>query len=426
MKDRIKKFIPSPILNAYHSAWPALGDFLYRHPSGQIKVIGITGTNGKTSVAHLCSYLLENAGHKTASISSLRFKIGNKEWPNKLKMTMPGRMKLHLFLRKAVDAGCRYAVIEVTSEGVRQNRHKFIEFDTAVFTNLTPEHIESHGSFENYKSAKGIFFSMPHRASVINLDDANANYFLNLPANEKIGYSLNPQKIKNIRCLGLEAENVKLDSAGIKFVAGGQEFNLPIFGRFNVYNALAAIGVGVAQGIPMGKISSILASFPGVPGRVEIVIGEPFSVVVDYAHTPDALEKVYKTVSEQLSGKNPGRMICVLGAAGGGRDKWKRPELGRIATEYCNEIILTDEDPYSENPSQILAEIESGITNSGLRTMKILDRREAIREALKKAKNGDNIVITGKGAEPLMMTAQGPIPWDDRDIVREEFSKLYF
>ncbi|MEX2144922.1 MAG: UDP-N-acetylmuramoyl-L-alanyl-D-glutamate--2,6-diaminopimelate ligase [Candidatus Spechtbacterales bacterium] len=447
MKELIKKFIPPSVLEAYHSAWPALGAFLYGHPSKEIKVIGITGTNGKTSVAHLCSYLLENAGYKTASISSLRFKIGNEEWPNKLKMTMPGRMKLHLFLRKAADAGCQFAVIEVTSEGVRQNRHKFIEFDTAVFTNLTPEHIESHGSFENYKNAKGKFFSLRHRASVVNLDDENANYFLQFPAIEKIGYTLNPGSAS----LGTEeilAEKLKLEDRGINFYIRDNKFSIPILGKFNAYNVLAAIGAGRAQGIPMDKMADILSSFPGVPGRAEVVIGEPFNVVVDYAHTPDALEKVYNTVSEQLRQKKGGRTICVLGAAGGGRDKWKRPKLGEIASEHCDEIILTDEDPYTENPESILKDIESGLSEdtrylsapsppagrTGLRQAdkkqeinyeKILDRRQAIREALKKAKEGDNVIITGKGAEPLMMTAKGPVPWDDRQVAREEFSKLY-
>ncbi|MDX1608361.1 MAG: Mur ligase family protein, partial [Candidatus Spechtbacterales bacterium] len=171
MKALIKKLIPEFLLGYYYAMWPFLGALIYSYPSRKLKLIGITGTNGKTTTAHIASHILENAGFKVASISSLRFKVEEHEWPNKLKMTMPGRMKLHRFLRRAVRAGCEYAVIEVTSEGIKQNRHLFLKFDTAVFTNLTPEHIESHGSFEKYKKTKGKFFALPHRASVVNLDD---------------------------------------------------------------------------------------------------------------------------------------------------------------------------------------------------------------------------------------------------------------
>ena len=429
MKSFFKKLTPSWTLNLYHQMWPFLGVVLYHFPSRKLKIIGVTGTNGKTTVVHLATQILENAGFKVAMASSLQFKIGNKTWKNKLKMTMPGRMKLQKFLRQAANAKCDYVVMEVTSEGIKQNRHKFIKFDTAVFTNLTREHIESHGGFDKYKETKAKFFALPHRVSIVNLDDDNAQYFLSFGVGTKIGFGLEPNNkqddVGDIK--KIIAKQPQTFAGGISFSIEGGDFVLPIVGKFNIYNALTAVCVGLSQGVELNQIGDALKSVQGIPGRMERVIGEPFNVFVDYAHTPDSLEKVYKTITDNYKTKIKGsKMVCVLGAAGGGRDKWKRPEFGRIASEYCDEIILTDEDPYEEDPSQILLEIESSITNRKISVIKELDRRKAINKALQKAKPNDSVIITGKGAEPLMMTKRGPIEWDDRDVVREEYSKLNF
>lgn len=394
----LKKVIPPLFFDWYYQFWPLLGALIYRFPayspgriSRHIKVIGITGTNGKTTVAHLATDIFEAAGYKVASISSLRFKIKDREWNNDLKMTMPGRIAIQKFLRNAVNEGCDYAVLEVTSEGIKQHRHDFIDFDVAVFTNLTPEHIERHGGFENYKTTKGELFKKA-KTCIINSDDENAEYFSSLCAGKKYGYSV-------------KSNNLDLT------------LPLPLPGEFNLYNALAAAYVGLSQGVDMQIIKMAFEKFKGVPGRMEVVTNEPFSVVVDYAHTPDALQKVYET----LSGGNPksearnSKLICVLGAAGGGRDKWKRPELGKIAAKYCDQIILTDEDPYDENPTEIIQQIMAGVQNATVE----LDRRAAIKKALQIARPRDTVIITGKGAEPWMMTKQGKIPWDDRKIVRE-------
>ena len=393
-------------------------------------MIGITGTNGKTTVVHLATRILEDEGYKVASISSLRFKIGEREWTNDLKMTMPGRMRIQKFLHDAADAGCSHVVLEVTSEGIRQGRHRFIRFDTAVFTNLTPEHIESHGSFEKYREAKGQFFKARHRTSIVNLDDEAAGYFLHFDADEKLGYSIEQSVGDDFSFSTVCAQNRSVDASGVSFDIGDVSFKVPLFGTFNVHNALAAICIGLAQGVELEPMSRFLARVQGVPGRMELVVRKPFRVIVDYAHTPDALEKVYGTILELK--KDNSKMVCVLGATGGGRDKWKRPEFGRIAAQYCDEILLTDEDPYDENPTSILEQIEVGfskIPNSKFQIpnsyIKILDRREAIREALKQARPGDTVVITGKGAEPWMVVARGrKIPWDDRKIVREELKAL--
>ncbi|MFA5766827.1 MAG: Mur ligase family protein [Candidatus Paceibacterota bacterium] len=332
-----------------------------------------------------------------ASLSSIKFKIGEKEKPNLLKMTMPGRFKIQKFLKQAVDAGCWYAVLEVSSEGIKQHRHKFIDFAAAVFTNLSPEHIESHGGFENYKKAKGRLFEAVKKIHVVNTDDKNAEYFLRFPAEKTYTY-------------GLEKGDVNRNNA---------DFKLLMLGEFNVYNALAAIAVGLSQGIPPETCKKAVEGIKGLPGRMEIVIKEPFKAVVDYAVTPDALEGLYITLKKEFS---PKKLICVFGSCGGGRDKWRRPVLGEIAEKYCDRIILTNEDPYDENPEKIVEDISKGIKKEHER---ILDRGRAIGRALGLASPGDVVAVTGKGCEPQMAVAGGKkISWDDREVVREQFKKL--
>jgi len=411
MKDLIKKFIPPFLLGFYHFLLAFLGAVLYRFPSRKLKVIGITGTNGKSTVVILTTKILEEAGYKVASLSSIKFKIGDQEWPNTLKMTMPGRLKLQRFLRQALNAGCRYAVLEITSEGIKQHRHQFIDFDIAVFTNLTPEHIEVHGGFENYRAAKGKLFQTTKNIHIINIDDENANYFLQFPARKKYTYGLNKGDIN--------AKNF--------------QFKLQLIGDFNVYNALAAACIGVSQGVNLEICKKVLEAVGSIPGRMEEVIFQPFKVFVDYAFTPNALQKVYETLSGKSKIQNPKpKTICVLGACGGGRDKWKRPVLGEIAAKYCDEVIITNEDPYDENPMEIINQVAKGAENISINqpnqhqsaVYKILDRREAIRKSLELAKPGDTVIITGKGCEPWICLAGGKkIPWDDRKIVREEFKK---
>ena len=388
----IKRLIPKPIFGAlqphYHKCLAWLAALLYNFPSRKLKVVGVTGTNGKSTVVHLITAILEEAGEKTASVSSLRFRVNGQERKNTLKMTMPGRFKLQKFLRDAVGAGCEYAVIEVTSEGIKQFRHTGIGFYMAVLTNVTPEHIESHGSFDNYRAAKAELFKKA-KIHILNGEDPSIDYFLKIPARDRIVYT-------------------KKDlPPGIR---------LKLLGDFNLENAVAAYHAAKLLGVDFTAIKSALEKVEGVPGRLEFVQREPFAVVVDYAHTPDALEKIYETLG--------GNSVCVLGSAGGGRDKWKRPEMGKIAGRFCKKIILTNEDPYDENPEEILNDVERGIAQKN-KLQKILDRREAIREAIKSAEPGDTVIITGKGAEPWLMGPNGTkIPWDDREVAREELHKI--
>lgn len=384
-KERIKRFIPKFLLEIYHFKLALTGAMFFGFPgySKKMKIIGVTGTSGKSTTCDFITRILEEAGHRVASISTIRFKIGQKEWENKYKMTMPGRFVIQRFLRQAINARCNFVVLEVTSEGIRQFRHKFINFNCAVFTNLSPEHIESHGGFENYRNEKLKLFKACKNIHVINVDDENAKYFLEIHAKEKIKFSIADKKNNN--------------------------FNLNLLGEFNIMNALAAISVARAYGVGFDVCKKALEKAAGIAGRMEVVSETPL-IVVDYAHTPEQLESVYESLSSK-------KLICVLGSCGGGRDKWKRPVLGQIAEKYCSKIFITNEDPYDEDPMEIINQVAE---TAGQNAEKILDRKEAIKKAVKSAGIDDAVVITGKGSEPWMCVANGKkVPWDDRQVARE-------
>lgn len=402
-KELIKKFIPKFAMSIYHYKLALLGAAIFGFPgkSKTMKIIGVTGTSGKTTTVDFITRILEEAGNKVASASSIRFKVVDKEWENKYKMTMPGRFVMQKFLKQAKNSGCNYVVLEVTSEGIRQFRHKFIDFDAAVFTNLTPEHIESHGTFEKYRNEKLKLFKATKNIHVINIDDENEKYFLNIPANKKVVFSL--ENIENI-------ETRPRGRPGISFKADGKKFHLNLVGEFNIYNALAAICVAEAYGVGLEVCKNALEKAKAINGRMEVVAEEPFRVIVDYAHTPEQLKAVYNALKSRP-------LICVLGSCGGGRDKWKRPVLGQIAAKYCREIIITNEDPYDEDPMEIINQVAK---DAGEKVRKILDRKKAIKEAINLAKPGDVVVITGKGAEPWMCVKNGKkIHWDDRQIAKD-------
>ena len=410
----LKKIIPRKIFKAlqpgYHYILAILGALFYGFPAQKLFVIGVTGTKGKSSTAELITSILETALYKTALLSTIRFKIDGKSERNLYKMTMPGRFFVQKFLHDAVKAGCTHAVIEMTSEGSRQHRHRYTEMNALVVTNLTPEHIESHGTFLNYKEAKlsiarELAISSKHpRIVVINADDQHGQDFLRVEAEKKLSFSRKKTSY---------SEN----ESGLSILFNGVEIKSPLRGVINVENILAAATLAEVIGISENKIKDGIAGVSGIEGRLEkIFVGQNFEVIVDYAHTADSMEKVYKIFENK-------RKICVFGATGGGRDKWKRPEIGKIADKYCHKIILTNEDPYDEDPAQIVKEVASGIKNKKPKI--IMDRREAIREAITLAKKGDVVLITGKGTDPYIMGLNGSkIAWDDREIARKELKKL--
>lgn len=416
IKSLVRKLIPNFLLSIYHYKLALLAAILFWFPSKDLTVIGVTGTSGKSTTVDFITRILEEAGYKVASLSSIKFKIGEKEWKNELKMTMPGRFKLQKFLKQAKKSGCKYVVLEVTSQGIAQYRHKFINFKTAVFTNLSPEHIESHGGFENYRKAKLKLFKVAKNTHIVNLDDLSLGHFLKINSQKKWGYGFKGFDLRlpdsNIKTVF--ADNILESANGLKFSIEKTEFNISLLGRFNIYNALAAICVGLSEGVSLTLCKTALEKAKGIAGRMELVVEKPFTVIVDYAHTPEQLESVYKSLQEKP-------LICVLGSCGGGRDKWKRPVLGKIAKDYCKEVIITNEDPYDEDPMKIIEEVAKGANG---KAQKILDRREAIKTALKLATPYDTVIITGKGSEPWMCIKNGKkIPWDDCQVAREELIK---
>ena len=427
--NKIKVFIrglaPSKAVSAYHWLWSWGAAIFYGFPSRRLRVIGVTGTSGKSTVVELTAQILEQAGYRVASASSICFRLGHQKKENQLKMTMPGRGAMQRFLFQAVRAGCHYAVIEVTSEGISQHRHKFIDFDALVFLGLSPEHIERHGSFENYRQTKGKLFAQLAKSRkkdqviIVNADDQQADYFLSFKADRYIGFGRRPRgKAKE----GVYLKDISLSPQGSAFSFDGQSVEWPLRGEFNVFNGLAAAAAARSQGIPLDKSARALRQVKGIPGRMETVINEPFSVIVDYAHTPKALESVYQTIRQGLKG----RLIAVLGACGGGRDKWKRPVFGKLAATYGQVVILTNEDPYDEDPQQIIDQVKLGIPNDFSGDLLIIpDREAAIKKALQLAQPGDVVVITGKGSETLMCWANGrKISWDDREVVRRLWTGL--
>ncbi len=430
MKSKIKKFAPKFLISAYHYFMAFAGAVLYGFPSRKMTIIGVTGTKGKSTTVILAGKILEEAGFKVGWISSATIKVGKKEWLNPYHMTMPGRFVLQKLMREMANQKCQYCLVEVTSEGILQHRQKFINFNTAVFTNLKPEHIEAHGSFENYRQAKEKLFQIVKEIHILNLNDENVKYFLQFPASRKYGFVIenqemkaDPESVKNIKVI--KAENVQLGKDSSSFMIKDILFKINLLGTFSVYNALAAISIGASCGISLETCRNALEKIKSLPGRMETIIEKPFKVIVDLAHTPDSFEEVFSVLKKLPHN----RIISIFGSAGGGRDKWKRPVLGKIAAKYSDFIILTNEDPYDENPNQILSEIKSGIFNSvphfaESNLFVILDRREAIREGLELAKENDIVLLLGKGAEQSMVIAGKKISWDDRKVVREELAGL--
>lgn len=427
IKKTLLKF--KGLVSVYHFLLSFSGALFYFFPSRKIKVFAVTGTNGKTTTVDLMTEVFKEAGYRVAAFSSVKFEIAGEEEKNLFKMTMPGRAVLQSLLKKAVRKGCDIAIMEVTSEGIKQHRHRFIDFDAACFTNLTPEHIESHGGFENYKKEKGKLFRAVSKAHIINIDDDNADYFLQFPAKKKIFYGIKKDFQKKEGNFLIKAENIKAGKKSLVFSIGEDNFFLPLSGKFNVYNALAAASLALTEGVEMESIKKGLKNAKGIPGRMEEVISSPFNVIIDYAVTPETMEEVYKEIKENFS---PTRLIAVFGSCGGGRDKWKRPVMGEIAAKYCEAVIITNEDPYDEDPQEIMDQIEEGF----LRRMKvfpegrkphywkIIDRRDAIRKALELASPGDAIIVTGKGDESWMCLADGKkTPWKEREVIKEEYDK---
>ncbi|MFT5179698.1 MAG: UDP-N-acetylmuramoyl-L-alanyl-D-glutamate--2,6-diaminopimelate ligase [Candidatus Paceibacteria bacterium] len=404
---KIKKLIPKRLYRffqpVYHYLLALTGALLYRFPAKKLKIVGITGTKGKSTTVELINSVLEEAGFKTALTSTIHFKIGEKTWTNKYKMSMPGRFFMQKFLHNAVKAKCDWVILEMTSEGAKQFRHKFIKLDALIFTNLHKEHIESHGSFENYREAKLRLLDNLRGTLIVNEDDSNSNYFIKKNNGVVTTFSLEDAKPFEL-------------SNGIKMKFDESTFSSKLVGEFNIYNILAAATFAKSIDIDYDVIENGIEKVEEVKGRAQFIReNQNFDVVVDYAHTPDSLEALYKAF--------PNKKICVLGNTGGGRDKWKRPEMAKIADEYCDHIVLTNEDPYDEDPLEIIGDMKESIINTPLEV--IIDRKEAIKRAVSLANEGDTVLITGKGTDPYIMEANNTkTPWSDAKVTREILKNL--
>ncbi|MFA5022070.1 MAG: UDP-N-acetylmuramyl-tripeptide synthetase [Patescibacteria group bacterium] len=437
MLNRLKQFIPQPLLKLYHYSLAIAANFFYGSPSDKLIVIGVTGTSGKSTVVYLIAKMLQNAGFRVGAASTFLFKVDKKEWLNDKKMTMIGRFALQKLIKQMTKANCQYAIIETSSQGIEQFRHLGINYDILIFTNLYPEHIEAHGNFENYKKAKLKLFAKLKEETIkilanqkikktiiANLDDEHAKDFLANWAQDKFGFTLTQQSSDQGRVV--RAENEVISGSGVEFTVAGQPFNLKLFGRHNIYNTLATVTLGLSQGLSLSKMSEILSAIQGVPGRIEFIeAGQPFKIIVDYAYEPKAVLALYEMV-KLIDHK---KVIHVLGSCGGGRDCWRRPVLGELAAKLADYVIVTNEDPYDEDPQRIIDQVAAGAIKAGKVNNKnlfsILDRRQGISKALSLAQAGDLVLVSGKGCEPVMAVKDGKlIPWDDRQVVREELKNL--
>ena len=395
----------------YHLSLSLFGAVVCGWPSRRMNVIGVTGTKGKSSTTEMISAIFEEAGVETAMLNSIRMKIGKESERNEMRMSMPGRFYIQRLLLKALRRGCRVAIIEMTSEGARQHRERGISLDALVFMNLAPEHIESHGSYEAYEEAKfklGLQLARSKkrpRIIVANADDAHSKRYLALKVEKSLPFSVSADATR------------ASDERGGHFKFEGEDIAIHLPGEFSLQNALAAATVTRAFGIPVATIRAALGKMTVIPGRAErIDAGQDFDVVVDYAHTPDSLKALYEAYAAR-------RKICVMGATGGGRDKWKRPVMGEMASQYCDVIILTNEDPYDEDPRKIVDGLASGIVNKVPEV--VMDRREAIARGISIAQAGEAVLITGKGTDPNIAGPRGTkLPWSDAQVAREEIEKL--
>lgn len=409
--------------NAYHYSLGFLGALLYGFPSRSMYVIGVTGTKGKTSTCNLLAHLLNRSGLPTGMATTVNFRIRDTEWINETKQTMLGRFALQKMLWRMKAAGCTHAIVETSSEGILQFRHSFVDYSMAVFTNLSPEHIERHGGFENYRAAKVKLFEKVAKKKgaigIFNLDDENVSYFLAPKIAKRSGFTREGKRFPGVSSYDLR--HVVCAVEGSDFVLDNEKYHMPLLGEFNVANAASALCAARELGVSAQSLQEALKDARSAPGRMEIIRAEKgFTVVVDYSYEPTGLKNALST----LKLFDPSRIICVVGSAGGGRDTWRRPVMGGIAATMADVVIVTTDDPYEEDPDDIAKAVYQGAKNAATLVpdetlFKIVDRKEALRKAISMAREGDVILAAGKGGEKWMNVKEGKIPWDESAIVAE-------
>ncbi|MFC1632528.1 Mur ligase family protein [Patescibacteria group bacterium] len=429
-----------------------LAVFVYGRPSRKLIVIGVTGTDGKTSTIHMLAHILETAGYPVGYITTAAFKIGETETLNATKQTMPGRFKMQRMLKTMVENKIQYAIIESTSQGMAQSRHLGIDYNTVLFTNLGTDHIEAHGSKIKYRKAKELLFKALERSqvwsglaqtAVVNLDDPESQHFLKYEAEEKYGYGLKaeswgPEVKKSVNhrvsVSNIEQHNVFGERGNqeiqftLEFDGEKRQVNAPLVGEFNILNALGAASVALALKINQNAIIKALETLPQIPGRLErIKAGQDFYVFVDYAHAPEALIEIYASLRAAMLPEQ--KLIAVLGSQGGGRSVSKRSVMGKIAGEKADIVIVTNEDPYDEDPQKIIDDVAEGALAEDKKLdeniFKIEDRRGALEKAMALASPRDVVIVTGKGSETTMAVAKGKfIKWSDKAEIEKMLKQL--
>lgn len=409
----LKNLVPQSMKNVYHLFSAVAANVVYGFPGKKLKIVGVTGTDGKTTTTQLVMGVFEGAGYKVAMASTIDFKIGDERWVNTSKHTTLSSFAVQKFLKRALREEVDYVVLETSSHALDQYRVWGIDYLVAVITNVTREHLDYHKTIARYRRAKKRLFDRASIA-VVNLDMENPQEFLDGVYERKVTYGIQDMSAQIL------AQNVRLRLEGSTFTIDDQVFDIALPGMFNIENALAAVAVGASQGIALEVMAEVLKKMAGVPGRMEKISHDRgVEILIDYAVTPNALEKLYELVTK-MKPRKESKIIAVLGACGE-RDRGKRPIMGEIVSSYADIVILTNEDPYHENPQRIVNEIAKGVKGKkrGRDCFHIMNRREAIAKALKLAQAGDIVVVTGKGAEESMAVGDRRIPWNDKKVIKE-------
>ncbi|NCU16191.1 UDP-N-acetylmuramoyl-L-alanyl-D-glutamate--2,6-diaminopimelate ligase [Pallidibacillus pasinlerensis] len=409
--------VPTIIVRDTKRAMAMLADVFYGHPSQQLFLIGVTGTNGKTSVSHIVDHIFNEAGKQTGLIGTLYTKIGEQKLET--VNTTPDSITLQKTFQQMIQNGIDVVSMEVSSHALIQGRTWGCDYDVAVFTNLTQDHLDYHKTMDEYKKAKSLLFSQlgnqysesRPKFAVLNGDDPVSDEYSRMTAANVITYGIESPS-------DVQAKNIRFTANGTSFdletPVGHTTVETNLIGKFNVYNVLSAIAVGIAANLPIDTIVNSLRSFQSVPGRFELVkAGQSFPVIVDYAHTPDSLENVLQTVKSLSKDAN---IFCVVGC-GGDRDRTKRPLMAQVACKYATNPIFTSDNPRTEDPKQILDDMVQGVI--GLQYEVIQDRKEAIYHAIQHANNGDIVVIAGKGHEDYQIIGETKYDFDDRIVAKE-------
>ena len=421
VQRRVGTAWPQVVVPDTRRALALMASTLYNHPSRDLVVIGVTGTDGKTTTTTMIQQMLLSAGRPAGSMSTVDIRVGDSVDVNETRQTTLEALEIQEQLARMRDGGLKVAVIESSSHGLTLQRVVGVDFDVAVFTNIAHEHLDFHKTIEAYREAKASLIDLTaagadkgiEKTAVLNRDDPSFAYLVNRPIARQITYGIQMDA-------DLKASRVDLTSEGLRLEAstplGPLAVRLKLSGRWNAANALAAAAAGVAVGLTLDEIRDGLERFSGVSGRMERVdLGQPFAVIIDYAHTPQSLEKVLR----ELRSITKGKLIAVFGSAGD-RDREKRPWMGEIAARLSDYAVFTNEDPREEDAMTILGEIAAGAEEVGWREgenyARIEDRRQGIAHAIRRARPGDTVLLAGKGHERSILIGRGKEPWDERAV----------